>query len=249
MIRFCNLKFSIRVIVGFTQMVLLGFGGIALATPSTTYWTPCTIDIQPAGVTHLGIDDYFSAGSTETGAQFPTDLGLTFGANLPGKMAAEFGIDLLLPGSNPLFFNAKFGYREGVLSKDAPAIQLGFFNFGTRNDVTNQNIAYLTIGKSLPGGRTRLAASYYLGNDKVLVSGAGDNENQGFMVAIDHALVPGKVVLAGDYASGDNAIGGGGVGAYYYFTKDISLLAGLVWFNDKSLNGPTKITVQLDVNF
>jgi len=221
----------------------------AQATPSTTYWTPCTIDIQPAGVAHLGIDDYSTVGSTAPASQFPTDFGLTFGANLTSRLAAEYGIDVLTPGANPLYFNAKIGFRENVLSKSAPALQLGLFNFGTKNDVTNQNIAYLTVGKSLPNGRTRLAASYYIGNDNVLRGSAGEKQNTGYMVAFDHALVPGKVVLAGDYASGKNAIGGGGVGVYYCFTKDISLLAGPVWFNDTQLNGPAKVTFQLDVNF
>ena len=69
------------------------------------------------------------------------------------------------------------------------------------------------------------------------------------MAAFDHAIVPGRVVLAGDYASGENLIGGGGIGVYYYFTKDVSILTGPVWFNDKTLNGPTKMTVQLDVSF
>jgi hypothetical protein len=219
--------------------------GAANATPSTTYWTPCTIDIQPAGVYHLGIDNYFQVGST---GSFTTDIGLTFGANLSKKLAAEYGVDLLTSQKNPLFFNAKFGYREGVLSKSAPALQLGFFNFGTRAKVTNQNIVYLTVGKSLPNGKTRLAASYYVGNGSVLRSSASEKENTGFMVACDHVLVPGKVVLAGDFASGRNLIGGGGVGVYYYFTKDVSLLVGPVWFNDKGVNGSTKWTAQLDIN-
>ncbi len=244
-----KLKLVHKLAGGFVILAVLACAGVALATPSTTYWTPCTIDIQPAGVTHLGIDDYFAVGSTKAVSQFATDLGLTFGANLPGKMAAEFGVDLLSPGANPLYFNAKIGYRENVISKNAPAIQLGFFNFGTKTNVTNQNIAYLTIGKSLPDSRTRLAASYYVGNDSVLISGRGNKDGKGYMAAIDYALVPGKIVLAGDYASGKNAIGGGGVGVYYYFTKDISLLAGPVWFNDSTVNGPTKMTLQLDVNF
>ena len=37
-------------------------GGSAFATPSTTYWTPATGDIQPYGVWHLGIDNYFTLG-------------------------------------------------------------------------------------------------------------------------------------------------------------------------------------------
>ena len=48
-------------------LALVAISG-AHATPSTTYWTPCTIDIQPAGVTHLGVDDYFSVGSSELGS-------------------------------------------------------------------------------------------------------------------------------------------------------------------------------------
>ena len=221
----------------------------ALATPSTTYWTPCTIDIQPAGVVHLGVDDYFTVGSTQPVSQFPTDLGLTFGANLTSKLAAEYGFDVLAPGANPLYFNVKIGFREDVISKSAPAIQLGFFNFGTRDKVTNQNVVYLTVGKSLPNGRTRLAVSAYHGNQDVLVDGDSQVHNTGFMAAFDHAIVPGKWVLAGDYASGKNLIGGGGIGVYYYFTKDMSILTGPVWFNDQTLNGPMKMTVQWDVNF
>lgn len=217
-------------------------------TPSTTYWTPCTIDIQTAGVTHLGVDDYSSTHSTASVGQFPTDFGLTFGANLTSKLSAEYGVDFLTPGANPLYFNAKVGFRENVIAKSAPALQLGIFNVGTRAKVTNQDIAYLTTGKSLPNGRTRIAASYYVGNPDVLLSSDGSRQNTGYMVAFDHALVPGKVIIAGDYASGKNAIGGGGVGVYYYFTKDISLLGGPVWFNDAGINGPAKLTLQLDVN-
>ena len=44
-------------------------------------------------------------------------------------------------------------------------------------------------------------------------------------------------------------IGGGGFGMYYFFTKDISLLTGPVWFNDHVINGGWKWTTQLDINF
>ncbi len=78
------------------------------------------------------------------------------------------------------------------------------------------------------------------------------------MVAFDHGFLPvkdkdgndeyNKLVLAADYASGNNVIGGGGVGVYYYFTKDISLLTGPVWFNEQDINGKWKWTIQLDIN-
>lgn len=93
-------------------------------------------------------------------------------------------------------------------------------------------------------------AAYYWGNADVLKSGSGETQSTGYMVALDHQIVPGKWVLAADYASGRNAIGGGGVGIYYYFTPNISLLTGPVWFNDESINGPSpKLTMQLDINF
>lgn len=217
------------------------------ATPSSTYWTPCVLDIQPAGVTHLGIDNYFGIGNNES---LPVDIGPEWGAKITKKLSAEFGFDLLASQVDPLFFNAKFGYREAVLSKNAPGIQIGLFDFGTRRHVTDFDIVYLVVGKSLPDGKTRIHAAGYYGNPGTLKSGTGERENTGWMAAVDRQISKdGKWVLAADYASGKNTIGGGGVGVYYYFTKDISLLSGPVWFNDKTINGEMKWTTQLDVNF
>jgi hypothetical protein len=218
----------------------------AFSTPSTTYWTVCTLDIQPSGIAHLGVDDYFRIGAP---GEFPTNIGPEWGVDLSSTIAMEYGVDLTTAQKAPLFFNAKLGYRENVLSRNAPALQLGFFNFGTAANVTNQNIVDVIIGKTLPGGKTRLSAAYYFGNPSTLISSTGEMQNTGYMVAFDHQLVPGKWVLAGDYASGNNAIGGGGVGAYYYFTKDISILVGPVWFNDEGINGEMKWTTQFDINF
>jgi len=57
-----------------------------------------------------------------------------------------------------------------------------------------------------------------------------------------------RVVFAADYALVNNAIGGGGFGLYYYFTKDILLLTGPVWFNDEDVNGKSKWSTQLELN-
>jgi hypothetical protein len=78
------------------------------------------------------------------------------------------------------------------------------------------------------------------------------------MVAYDRGFMPtkdaanneyNKIVFAADYASGKNAVGAGGGGLYYYFTKDISILTGPVWFNEKAINGTWKWTTQIDINF
>ena len=238
---------------------MIAAAGVAYATPSTTYWTPMAMDIQGYGVWHLGIDNYFTttkkAASGEQG-DFPTDIGLTVGV-LPGeKIQMELGIDALYPSDNPYYFNAKIGAPEGALFKGAPALQVGLFNVGTKKDVTNQNIFYGVIGKTIPV-LGRLSAGPYSGNSKLLVDKNGEKENTGFMVAFDRGFMPAKDqageynkwVIAADYASGDNAFGGGGVGVYYYVTKNISLLTGPVWFNERAINGAMKWTTQLDINF
>jgi hypothetical protein len=241
-------------------MLVVTAAGAALATPSTTYWTPMTMDIQGYKVGHLGIDNYFTvdkqSSSGDQGA-FPTDVGLTVGILPFEKFQMEIGIDALYPSDNPYFFNTKVGAPEGALFSGAPALQVGIFNVGTKNKVTNQNIVYGVIGKTIPV-LGRVTAGPYIGNAGVLRNSHGKTENAGFMVAYDRGFMPvkdaagneyNKVVLAGDYASGKNAIGGGGAGLYYYFTKDIDFLTGPVWFNDKGINGTWKWTTQIDINF
>lgn len=149
----------------------------------------------------------------------------------------------------PYYLNAKLGTPEDSLFKGSPALNVGIFNVGTKSGVTDYDIVDFIVGKTLPFSLGRLHAGYYTGNSDVLVSSSGKKENDGFMVAYDRYLYKDKVLLGADYASGKNAIGGGGVGLYYYFTKDISILVGPVWFNDKRLNGDTKWTTQFDANF
>ncbi len=222
------------------------------ATPSTTYWTPCTMDIQAPGVWHVGIDNYFTVsreGPANGGEAFPTDVGLTYGYRLTPKLQGEVGFDLLEPSDDPLFLNAKIGYPEGALGEGWPALEVGVFNMGTRSGVTDQNVFDLILGKTLPHGLGRVHVALYQGNEEVLRSHDGEIEDSGYMVAYDRYLLPGKLMLAADYASGENAIGGGGVGLYWFFTPNTSLLVGPVWFNDEVINGKMKWTTQLDINF
>ncbi len=244
-------------ILTLTGLFLLN--GVAFATPSTTYWTPATTDIQPFGILHIGVDNYFTVfRKAKNGASsFGTDIGLTMGVLPFEKLQMEVGVDLIEPTDYPVSFNAKLGTPEDSLFKWSPALNIGIFNVGTKKDVTNQNIVFGLVGKTIPVIGTRLFAGPYIGNGKALVDRRGDRENKGFMIGFDRGFFPAKdsegneykkVVLAADYASGKNSIGGGGFGLYYYFTKDISLLTGPVWFNEKEINGKWKWTVQLDIN-
>src|SRR3990172_6139371 len=146
-------------------------GGTAGATPSTTYWTPATTDIQGYGIPHITYDTYFTVFKKgEKKGDFPTDVGLTIGVLPYEKVQLEVGIDLLEPTDDPLFFNAKIGTPENALFKGSPAVNLGIFNVGTQTSKdkvrTDQNIGFLMFGKSIPG-LGRLFAGPYLGNAAV----------------------------------------------------------------------------------
>jgi len=266
--------------------------GTVLATPSTTYWTTATSDVQPFNVWHIGVDNYFRLYQTQQdiekgqGAALPTDVGLTVGVLPFEKLNMEVGIDYLGPATfahptlrsmgSSVLFNAKLGTPEGAfLGSWFPAFNVGIFNVGTKSEVTSMNIVDFLVGKTLgPFGRIH-GGGYYGNPGSVLMNKNGcvpgatrslpcsagqaaDHQNTGGMVGYDYGFWKvkdkegneyNKWVLAADYASGKNYIGGGGFGIYHYFTKDISLLSGPVWFNDHAINGQWKWTVQLDINF
>lgn len=240
--------------------LVLGLHAAALATPSTTYWSPCVIDIQPFNVWHVTYDNYTTLGKqgpAKGGSAFPNDLGLTVGILPFDSLQMEIGVDMMEPQDFPWSFNAKLGAPEGALFSGSPALEFGVFNLGTEWDVTNQDIAYVVFGRSLPVGLGRLHLGAYLGNDRVLKSFDGTVDSKGLMAGYDYGFWNVKsadgdynrFVIAGDYMSGKNAVGGGGGGLYVYFSKNIDLLAGPVWFNDRDLNGDWKWTTQMDVNF
>ena len=230
----------------------------AFATASSTLWTNMTPDIQAFGVLHLGVDNYTTVGRklARGGGDFPTDFGLTIGVLPFEKLQMEIGVDVLEPNDDPLSANFKLGAPEGALSAGSPALYAGMFGIGTRRGSTEYDVAYLAIGKTFHGVG-RLSAGPYRGNGDLLRSSSGRRETSGFMVAWDRAIYPvtdaagnsfHRFVLAADYASGDNAVGGAAAGFYSYFTKDVALGVAPVWFHDEGINGRWKLTVQLDVN-
>lgn len=235
----------------FLALYLLGIGA-AYATPSTEFWTPCTTDVQPCGTYHIGVDNYFTVFNKRGhGSFFYPDVGLTVGVFSCRKVSSELGIDYLGGADHPIILNGKVGVGEDYFFKNAPSFSFGIFNLGMHRD-NNWDILYLVAGKILPecfGGR--FFVSYYHGNRSL------GRDRQGFMVAYDREFVAAKDsngkeykkwLLVADYASGRNALGGGGVGVAYRFTSDISLLTGPVFFNDAHINGRWKWSVQVDIN-
>lgn len=227
------------------------------ATPSSVFWTVCTTDVYSTGTGHIDVDNYFTVFNRRGhGSLFPPDTGFELGVFSWEDWSLEAGIDYLGATNDPLFFNAGIGLAEDKMFCQAPSLKIGIFNVGTRTHGrgrTNQNIVDVIIGKTLPdwiGGR--LCLGVFSGSRTM-----GKNR-QGFMVSYQRAFCPAihcdetnyhKWVVCADYASGKNTIGGGGLGVYYYFTPDISIVTGPVWFNSKEINGNWKWSVQIDISF
>lgn len=240
--------------------VLLMTAQNAYSTSSTTFWTPMTIDIQSFGVPHIGIDNYFrSTGASSDGA-FPTDFTSPTIGFLPwNKIQGEVGTDYFANTPHPWLFNFKIGSPESSFFKKQPAFEIGTFLLAKKTSTsrTDYDVIYGVVGKSFRK-LGRVSAGPYAGNHKTLVSSNGQPANTGYMIAFDHAFAPVKdanggdvfnrYVFAIDYASGKNYIGGSGGGLYIYFTKDLSLLVGPTFFNDKGTNGSWKWSTQLDIN-
>ena len=219
--------------------------GVALATPSTQIWIPST-DIQKFGTFHLGIDNYVAA---EGEGQAPLYvLGLTAGVIPSEVIQAEVGVDYMASGLDPyddfpLYFNAKVATPEGALFGGSPALAVGGYNFGTESDVTNQNIVYGLVAKTLPVVG-RFSLGYFTSNEDVI----GD-DNSDILASWDRTLteISPKLWAAVDYQGGDSALGALSFGLSWAFADNVSVIAGYDIYNNSDLNDT--FTTQLDINF
>lgn len=227
----------------------------ANATPSTQIWIPST-DVQKYKTVHLNVDNYVSS-AKETAGNWKAPLlvvGPTVGVLPYEKVQAEVGFDLMRAGlaadSDPLYLHAKLGTTEGSLFSGSPALALGGYNFGTKKDVTDQNIIYGLAAKNV-GKMGRFSAGYFSGNDKVLVDENGDKENTGLLLSWDRTLteVSDKLWAAVDYQGGDSALGALSFGVSWAFSGNTSVIFGYDVYNNDNIAGKDTYTVQLDINF
>jgi hypothetical protein len=242
-------------------IMILGINLALKATPSTQIWIPST-DFQAWKSVHLGIDNYLRTQKINgvRGAGM-YDLGLTTGLLPFKKIQGEIGVDYLYMGDNnyddyPLYLNAKIGCPEGALFKNAPAIAIGITNVGFKKNLTNYNIIYGEIAKTIPiiG---RLSVGYYTGNEKVLVDENLNKANSGLLASWDRAMteISDKLWIAVDYQGGMNSFGSLNFGFSWAFAKNASVLFGYDIYNNKNAYYNTNnqnantFTTQLDINF
>ena len=241
---------------------------VAMATGSTQIWIPST-DIQGFKTVHLGIDNYIRTQADANGVfgSGMYDMGLTTGISPFSKVQAEIGIDYLNMGDNnlsnaknydlhPIYFNGKIALPEDSLFKGAPAIAIGAYNFGTKSNLTNYNIMYALIAKTIPiiG---RISVGYYSGNKALLVDETGATANTGVLLSWDRAMteISDKLWLAVDYQGGKNYLGALNLGFSWAFSKNVSVIFGYdiynnkkAFYNSNNVNA-NSFTTQLDINF
>lgn len=251
--------------------VWMGTVAAGWGTPSTHIWIPST-DIQPAGVWHVGVDNYFRVAARDDGTRDPNilDAGLTVGVLPTDRVKAEIGVDYLTNGTeyddHPWYFNAKVGIPEGAFhaapsSWLSPALAVGVFNVGTRGGGhgavrTDQNIVYGEVAQTVPamGGLPslgRFTVGWYSGNDDVLAGADGEEAASGILASWDRVLggISDKLWVAVDYMGGGNMNSGLSLGASWAFSRNVSLLVGYSIWDEPSLAGENTVTCQLDVNF
>jgi hypothetical protein len=243
-------------------LVLALVSNFAFGTPSTQIWIPST-DFQKFGAWHLGIDNYIrlkNQSETNRGAGV-YDFGLTAGILPFEKFQAEVGVDYLSMGDgiydkNPVYFNLKLGTPEGAIFKGAPAIAFGGYNFGTKSNLTNYNVVYGLMAKTIPF-IGRLSVGYYVGNKKILLDENGQKSNNGLLLSWDRPMteISDKLWLAVDYQGAKNYLGALNVGFSWSFSSNVSVIFGYniynnhkVAYNTNNLN-VNSFTTQLDINF
>ncbi|HZY02956.1 MAG TPA: hypothetical protein VFF02_05610 [Anaeromyxobacteraceae bacterium] len=226
----------------------------ALATPSTTYWTPATNYTQPFLVPHITYDTYFG----EPGA-YPIITGLTMGVLPFEKIQAEVGFDLFYParGESALFLNGKLTLVEGAFGEWSPGLSVGIMSVGFKTDVTDYNMLWAFLGKNFGPIGTLGVGGYYGLNEKLWVDATGAKQQSGVLASwMGPDFKVGltgldKIVLAADVQTGKNVFGAAGGGVYLYFTPAIDLLMGPVFFFEKALQPGQASwlwTMQLDVD-
>jgi hypothetical protein len=247
--------------IGITIILCFLVSEITFSTPSTQIWIPST-DFQKWKTIHLGIDNYIRTSKINgiRGAGM-IDFGLTTGLLPFEKFQGEIGVDYLYMGDNnyddyPIYFNAKIGLPEDALFKNSPAIALGAFNLGLRKNLTNYNIIYGEIAKTIPI-LGRLTVGYYSGNDKILVDENLKKANSGLLLSWDRMMteISDKLWIALDYQGGRSYLGALNFGASWAFSKNVSVIFGYDIYNNRNAYYNTKnqnansFTAQVDINF
>lgn len=249
----------------------LSLASAALAQPTGQIWIPSP-DVKALGEFNASLY-YYGRFTPKADAGANTfDLGVTAGLLPFESLKLEVGVDYLTTNfqsnneydKHPFYFNAKLGTPEDLGVKGMPAFAVGVYNLGTfdKPEVgvsTRQNLAYGLVAKTFPVVG-RFSVGGYYGAQRALATAANPkNNNSGVMASWDRTMseISDKLWLGVDYMSGNNANGEISIGGSWTFTKNITFLTGVVFFNPfykpsaagDLPGGKPAFTTQLSLNF
>ena len=237
-------------------MVQVGSARFVQATASTHVWAPST-DVQAYKLVHITSDMYLPVERDAYGTRTATvtNLGLTVGV-LPFRgINMEIGFDqksgLGSLDDYPLYGNVKAGVPENAFGRFSPALAIGVFDIGTKPDLTDFNVIYFKVARTVKVGQTslgRFSIGYFSGNDRLLLDGKGEKDNTGMVVAWERTMTEwsDKLWLCADYMGTKSVYGTFNVGLSWKFAPNVVMLGALDIFNNSDL--ATTGTIQVDID-
>jgi len=253
---------SVRSII-LAAALTLSLASAALATPSGQIWIPST-DAKGFGEVNISLDNYIRFSSASGAGPNYYDAGVTVGVLPFEKFKMEVGFDFYTDNisdstqsKHPINFNFKGAIPEDAFFSGMPAVAAGMYSIGTfdRGEAGNlmANISYGLLARTFPVVG-RISAGGYYGAEKSL----GKKTNSGLLLSWDRTIseLSDKLWVAVDYMSGNNYNGALSLGASWTFTKNVSVLAGVNFYNPfydpkggAIPGGKPTFTTQLDINF
>jgi len=245
---------NIVILVAGMAVVALSCGS-AWATATTHIWAPST-DVQAYKLWHVTSDFYVPTENNSDGtkALTVTNVGLTVGV-LPFKnLNAEVGFDHKSGtgvDNYPMYFNAKVGIPENAYGTYFPALAVGIYDVGTKQDKTDFDVRYFKAAKTFTVDQFslgRLSLGAFQGNKKLLTY-ADKASNKGPLACWERTMteISDKLWIAIEYQGSKSAYGTWNVGTSWRFSNNTSMIFGYDIYNNKDL--PSTYTVQLDIDF
>ena len=246
-----TLKLFFFLITGYGLLVTLCY-----ATATTHIWSPST-DIQAYKKWHLTSDFYVPTENNSDGtrANTVTNLGLTVGVLPFEKLNAEVGFDHKSGYGSlddyPWYFNTKVGIPENAYGKFFPALAVGIYDMGIKNDKTDYNVMYGKAAKTFSIDEVslgRFSIGYFKGDSKLLMHD-GEKDNSGLLFAWERVMpeISDKLWLCVDYQGTKSSYGAWNAGFSWKFADNVSGLFGYDFYNDRDLTDT--YTVQIDIDF
>ncbi len=246
---------SLKMLAAVWGLLLVGFVPSGHATPSTHIWAPST-DVQAFKKWHVTSDFYVPTenDATDVRPDTVTNLGLTVGVLPFEKLNMEVGFDHK-SGTGvddyPMYFNAKLGVPENTYGEYFPAVAVGIYDIGTREDKTDFNVAYVKMGKTFSVGDFslgRFSAGYFRGNPDRLRYNDKES-NDGALICWERTLteITDKLWVAVDYQGSKSSYGTMNLGFAYKFSDNTSMIFGYDFYNNHNL--ADTYTAQVDIDF